>query len=281
MIKRDLNQIKYVPYNDNFTLKDYAENYSKTLHEKVFEIQCDNETINLVFLERHLPHIIGLHHFVDKNSNKDLLRKMHNLSGQDGFDNMIDGYITFNDLKNSRNGKLWKDKRNKRRILTMHLIPDIIRESTLYLVDGKLKGKINAKYILKSNVTNIMFALCLDEDIRLDRFGENYCCISNLIDDNMIKKKIDNNELKQIDIKRIIKKDFYSGHILEITHKKYAIPIGASNVSSLEVSVACIGQLLLEDCNFSSVFLPERGRHMIFYLYFDTKIVRFLDKINK
>lgn len=280
MIKRDLNQIKYIPYDNSFSLMDYTLNFNKTLHEKIFEIECETETINLIFLERHLPHIIGLHHFIDKNSDNILLRKKHNLVGQDGFDNMIDGAITLSDLQKSRNGHIWKDKKLRKRILSMHLIPEIIRNSTLYLVDGEVKGDIKAKYILKSSLTNTMFALCLDEDIKLNRLGKNYCCISNLINDSIIKKKIENGDLKSIPVKRIIKKDFYSGQILEVTHKKIPIPLGTPNVCTLEVSIACIGQLLLNDCNFSSVFVPERGRHMLSYLYFDSTMVRLLSKIN-
>lgn len=63
-------------------------------------------------------------------------------------------------------------KKYEKKGVSMHLIPEIIRNSTLYLVDGEVKGKIKAKYILKSNLTNTMFALCLDEDIKLNRLGE-------------------------------------------------------------------------------------------------------------
>lgn len=281
MNKRDLNQIKYVPYDNSFSLIDYAKNYTKTLHEKIFEIQCDTEVINLIFLERHLPHIMGLHHFIDKKSKNSLLRKTHNLIGQDGFDNLIDGSITLDDLRFSRNGKIWTNKKNRRRILSIHLLPDIIRNSTLYLVDGSLKGSINAKYILKSNIDNIMFALCLDEDIKLNTLEKKYCCISNLIDDSIIEKKIENNELKQIKVKRIIKREYYSNQILEVINKEHMIPYGTINVFTKEVSVACIGELLLNDCNFSSVLVQERGSHILSYFYFDKKIVRLLDKIDK
>lgn len=277
-MKRDLNQIKYIPYDNSFTLADYAENYTKTLNEKVFEIQCEREVINLIFLERHLPHIMGIHHFIDKKSKNKLLRKTHNLSGQDGFDNIINGLITLEDLQFSRNGKIWNNKNNKKRILSAHLLADIIRNSTLYLVDGKLKGSINAKYILKSNISNIMFALCLDEDIKLNTLEKKYCCISNLVNDSIIKKKIENNELKPIKMKRILKRDYYSNQILEVINKKHHIPYGTHNVCTKEVSIACVGELLLNDCNFSSVFVQERGCHILSYFYFDTNIVRLIDK---
>ena len=281
MNKRDLNQIKYIPYDNSFSLIDYSENYTKTLHEKVFEIQCDTEVINLIFLERHLPHIMGLHHFADKKSKNKLLRKDHNLVGQDGFDNLIDGSITLDDLRFSRNGKIWGNRRNRRRVLSIHLLPDIIRNSTLYLVDGNLKGDIKAKYILKSDIDNIMFALCLDEDIKLNTLEKKYCCISNLVDDNIIKKKIENNELQQIKVKRIIKREYYSNQILEVVNKEHMIPYGTENVFTKEVSIACIGELLLNDCNFSSVLVQERGYHILSYFYFDKKIIRLLDKIVK
>lgn len=113
-ITRELNNIKYIPYNEQFTLEDYCNNYIDTLNEMVYEIQTNSQNIDIVFLERHLPHIIGLHYYQDKNANNKLLTKHHNLIGQDGFDNMICGNITFNDLKHSRGGKVWKNKKNKK-----------------------------------------------------------------------------------------------------------------------------------------------------------------------
>lgn len=78
-IRRDLNNIKYIPYDNSFTLKDYCENYNSTLNDMIYEIQFENENIQIIFLERHLPHIIGLHYYKDKNSENRLLRKGHNL----------------------------------------------------------------------------------------------------------------------------------------------------------------------------------------------------------
>ena len=207
-IKRDLNDIKTIPYNDTFSLKDFCENYAKTLDEKIYDIQtCDDQSIQIVFLERHLPHIIGLHHYQDKKHPNKLLRGIHNLSGQNGFDNMIEEAISFRDLQTSRNKSIWNNKKNKKRVLSMHLIPDIIRTSKLYLVDGNLKGKLNATHILESTLTNTCYSLCIEEDLKLNRFGTNYCCISNLIDDSIVKKKIEDGTLKEIKIKRILKKD--------------------------------------------------------------------------
>lgn len=90
-----------------------------------------------------------------------------------------------------------ENKRNKDRVLTMHLIPEIIRNSTLYLIDGNLKGKINAKYILYSRYNKKYYTLCIDEDIKLNRLGKNYCCISNLINDNHIISLVEEDKLKK------------------------------------------------------------------------------------
>lgn len=79
----------------------------------------------------------------------------------------------------------------------MHLIPDTIRNSSLYLVDGVLKGEIKAKYILKSELDNTCYGLCIDEDLRLNIFDKTYCCISNLIDDNKVASMTEENKLKK------------------------------------------------------------------------------------
>lgn len=277
--KRNLNNIKSIPYNDTFSLKEFVENYTNIMNESLYELHTiDSQLIQIVFLERHLPHIIGLHHFIDRNAKNPLLRKIHNLSGQDGFDNMIEECITFDDLINSRKGSVWKNKKNKKRILSMHLLPDIIRNSTLYLVDGSLKGKINAKYILKSTLTNTCYSLCIDEDIKLDRLGEHYCCISNLIDDSLVNKLIKEGYFKQINLKRIIKKEFYGGNIFEVIEKEHLISTDNPGITTREVSIACIGDLLLHNCTFSAVYSPELGKYIISYFWIDSNITKVLMK---
>ena len=71
-----------------------------------------------------------------------------------------------------------------------------------------------------------------------------------MVDDSIVKKKIENNELQQIKVKRIIKREYYSNQILEVVNKEHMIPYGTKNIFTKEVSVACIGELLLNDCNF-------------------------------
>ena len=56
---------------------------------------------------------MGLHHFVDKKSKNKLLRKGHNLIGQDSFDNLIDGSITLDDLRFSRNSKISENRKTE------------------------------------------------------------------------------------------------------------------------------------------------------------------------
>lgn len=40
-IKRELNNIKYIPYDNSFTLKVYYENYVSTLNKIIYEIQTE------------------------------------------------------------------------------------------------------------------------------------------------------------------------------------------------------------------------------------------------
>lgn len=275
---QNLNTIKYIPNENKYTLMDYAINYSKTLHEYIYELETDHGKIEIIFLERHLPHIIGLHHFSDKKSPNILLRNPHNLAGQDGFDNLIEGNITMQDLMNSRKGVIWKNIKNKKRVLSMHLIPDMIRNSTLYLVDGKLKGEIKAKYVLKSNLTNTCYSLCIDEDIRLNRLGTTYCCISNLIDDSMVIKNIESGHLKEISLKRIIKKGFYSGTIFEVLHKEHNIYQDNPMVTTVGASPACLGDLLLNNCSFTAVYVPTLGKYYVTYFRIDSSMIKVLTK---
>ena len=278
---RILNNIKYIPYDNSFSLIDFAENYVHTLDEKVFELQTVEGNIEIVFLKRHLPHIIGLHYFVDRKSKNQLLIKKYNLQGQKGFNNIYSGFITLEDLKSSQGGKIWKNKRNKDRVLTMHLIPEIIRNSTLYLIDGNLKGKINAKYILYSRYNKKYYTLCIDEDIKLNRLGKNYCCISNLINDNHIISLIEEDKLKKIEIKRVIKKDYYNSYnnpMLEIIHRKHVISSNNPGVNTIPVSVACVGELLLNDCVFSAVYVESVGMYYITYFSVDISVLRIISK---
>lgn len=276
--KRDLNNIKYIPYDNRFTLRDYCENYISTLDKMVYEIQLDDRIIEIVFLERHFPHLIGLQHFIDKNSRNKLMKKKHNLVGQDAFDNMISENIMLDDLKNSRGGTVWKNKRNKKRVLSIHLIPEIIRNSTLYLVDGNLKGNIKAKYILKSNLNNTCYSLCVDEDLKLNFYGTTYCCISNLIDDHKVASMIEEKQLKILHVKRIIKKELYSGKIHEVICKNHKILSDNPNTAFAPVSVACVGELILNNCSFSAVYIESQGLYHIMYFRIDTSIIKVLSK---
>ena len=276
--KRNLNNIRYIPYDNTFTLKDYCENYRTTLNEMVYEIQLNDEKIEVVFLERHFPHLIGLHHFIDKNSKNKLMKKRHNLVGQDAFDNMIFEDIILDDLKSTRGGTVWKNKRNKKRVLSIHLIPQIIRNSTLYLVDGSLKGDIKAKYVLKSNLNNTCYSLCIDEDLKLNICGTTYCCISNLIDDNKVISMINENKLKKLEVTRIIKKEFYSGKIHEVICKNHTILSDNPNVTITPVSVACLGELILNNCSFSAVYVESYGLYHIMHFRIDSSIIKVLSK---
>ena len=44
---RILNNIKYIPYDNSFSLIDFAENYVHTLDEKVFELQTVGGNIEI------------------------------------------------------------------------------------------------------------------------------------------------------------------------------------------------------------------------------------------
>lgn len=49
---RILNNIKYIPYDNSFSLIDFAKNYVHTLDEKVFELQTVEGNIEIVFFKK-------------------------------------------------------------------------------------------------------------------------------------------------------------------------------------------------------------------------------------
>jgi len=115
----------------------------------------------------------------------------------------------------------------------------------------------------------------------LNRLGKNYCCISNLINDNHIISLIEEDKLKKIEIKRVIKKDYYNSYnnpMLEIIHRKHVISSNNPGVNTIPVSVACVGELLLNDCVFSAVYVESVGMYYITYFSVDISVLRIISK---
>ncbi len=75
-----------------------------------------------------------------------------------------------------------------------------------------------------------------------------------------------------------INRDFYTGKILEVIEKGHIISTDNPGVTSKEVSIACLGELILNDCTFSAVYVPTLGKYMINYFRFDSTITKVLMK---
>lgn len=62
---------------------------------------------------------------------------------------------------------------------------------------------------------------------------------------------------------RIVKREFYRGKILEVIHKEHLIHTDNLNVTTTSVTIACVGDLILNKCSFSAVYVSTLGMYYI------------------
>lgn len=272
-----LSNANKILYN-NIDLYYYAKFYETYFNDTFFRVYFDNSSIDIICLERHFPHLIGLHHFRDINSKCKLMRKPKELERNRGFDNIINRQIVMRDLQNSRGGKVWSNRKNKKRVLCVHLLRKLLYNSKIYLVDGNIKGKVNAKYIFVSQIEKDVFNICVDEDIEYDRLDKSFCCISNLIEnDSRIGLYTDG--CKELKVKRIEQRDLYTNRILNIHSKEYNIDINNTNVLTKNVPLDCISELLAADkCYFNATLNSVDSSYIISYFYFDKKVSQIVNR---
>ena len=256
-------------------MKDYADYFDNVLNETEFVIRTEHGEFSIILLERHVPHLIGLHHFKDMNS-KTILKRSRQLAGDVGFLNMKNGNITIEMLARSRGGTIYR-RNMKKRVLSLNMIRKILIHGDYYNADGIVKGNVNAKYIVSYEEDNVRFSLCIEEDIKYDRLGHNYCCISDLINDNYIKKEINEGRINKLDIISITHKDLYGNDAYSYIDRTYDIVPGNASVAERHINE-----------NTAMLFIRERYRayitldyiksvYVVYYLVIDGKTSRKID----
>lgn len=154
-----LKIIKQTPEESEISLKLLADFYEKYISNRIYELEMEDETI-LVFKaeNKHFPHLIGLHKFIDK-SKKHRNKLLHNnkqLKSQKGFDNIKNSKIILEDLKNvGIKSKTYKNY--KKRILNFPFSYQLLRESKFLSYDKETVEKntrINGDYIFVNDIDN-------------------------------------------------------------------------------------------------------------------------------
>lgn len=274
-IVEKLDKAETIIYDD-IDLYSYAKHYEIFLSGTYFRVRFENnDYIDILCLERHFPHFIGLHHFLDKKSKNKKMRYKDQLQRNAGFNNILNRKILLEDLQKSNNGKTWKRKEFKKRVLSIHLLKKLIINSDVYLCDGKIGKKLNTKYIFLSNIKKDYFNICVDEDIEYNRLGNNFCCISNLIG-NKSDKYIEN--AKKMNVISIEHRELYSNKIIGIYNKKYKININGTNIITKAVDNRCIDELINKKCCFNASLCADNHFYHVSYFYFDAITSRIVNK---
>lgn len=270
-----LNETETILYN-GIDLYSYAMHYKTFLDGTYFRIYFENNGyIDILCLERHFPHLIGLHHFLDKKSKNKKMRYKDQLQRNAGFNNILNRKILLEDLQESNDGKKWKRKEYKKRVLSIHLLKKLIISSEVYLCDGIISKNLNTKYIFLANIKKDYFNLCVDEDIEYNRLGNNFCCISNLIESKR-EKYIAN--AKKINVFLIEHRELYSNKIISVINKKYNIDINNSNVITKLVNSECINELITNKSIFNASLNVDDRFYYVSYFYFDKSTSRIINK---
>lgn len=268
---------KKIMNKDIPALYEYMRYFNDTLNDTLITICTDQEEIDIIFLQRHIPHLMGLHHFLDKKSKNHLMRYKNQLVRNEGFKNMYNGDITWDDLIRSVNGSIWKDKKMRKRALALHMIREIVMTGDIYKIDNQVKNRIRAKYIIKYISDSTTLYLCIDEEEELDRLDKNYCCISNLIDDNIVKKLVDG--LEPMKVKRTIQYDQMKRHIISVKDRTYIMTIRNTDKSSVDYD--CLKYLISEDEYISAQYNDNNANYEILYLKMTRSTVFKINRFEK
>lgn len=265
------------------SLVEYMTYFEENLKDTCFDIVTESEEFSVIFLERHIPHLLGLRYFKDKNSPNVKMQQKRQLEGTAGYYNMLNGHIEITDLIQSRKGKQWSVY--KKRVLSLNVIKHILMYGEYYVVDGNIRGHVNAKYLVRGNVSNTDINLCLELDLRYDRFGKPYCCISNLVNDKQVKKLIEHETDKHItrlNVKRIIQKDLNSPDILLVKQCKIPFFKTTAGVDKKTISAKSFKVLMQKnDLNYIADYDRTVKTYTIYYLAFDKDTSEFVKEISK
>ncbi|MGL5417079.1 MAG: hypothetical protein ACRDAU_15535 [Clostridium sp.] len=212
---KELKVIKEMPKEEDITLELLAKFYDKYISNRIYEVETiDNKVLTFKVENKHFPHLIGLHKFVDKtkkHKNK-LVHYNRELKSTKGFINIKNSKITLNDLKlvgyKSKTYKAYK-----KRILNMPFTYQLLRKSKFLSYDKNLVGKdtrINGNYIFVDNINKDKLHFFFIENLEL---GDQIVPITFIVTKATDFNFINNQEI--LTIKRVTIKNFSGDKILE------------------------------------------------------------------
>lgn len=152
-----LKTIEQTPDEGDISLKLLADFYETYISNRIYELGMEDGTILVFSTEnKHFPHLIGLHKFVDKSKKhkNNLLHYNKQVKSQKGFDNIKNSRITLEDLKNvGIKSKTYKNY--KKRILNFPFSYQLLRKSMFLSYDKEKVEKktlINGDYIFVNDI---------------------------------------------------------------------------------------------------------------------------------
>jgi hypothetical protein len=155
----DLLTISTKPAEKDISLQTIQQFYKEHLCDRVFTFVLDDKdrsTVKIRFLERHLCHLLGIQHIVQRLKNK------YDYAGEKGYKNLENGTLSIDFLKKSNN-TWYKSKKN--RILYFPFIHQLVQNPTVIVFTvGNLSTKLDVDIILYSHMDNTYLHLGIDKD---------------------------------------------------------------------------------------------------------------------
>ena len=162
---------------ENLDLKLYARFFQKHLSNREYFIELQNgELLHFTIKDEHLPHLIALHYFIDKENEILKLHSHSELKWEKGFKNLYDGDIKAEHLlsvyagKGKNRKKVFKNY--KKRILGFPFAYQMLRKSGLFIFKIKKKTTIKGDYLFAIDVddTKYHFIFINDSGVEDDNY---------------------------------------------------------------------------------------------------------------
>ncbi|MDK0812094.1 PBECR4 domain-containing protein [Clostridium perfringens] len=162
---------------ENLDLKLYARFFQKHLSNREYFIELQSgKVLHFTIRDEHLPHLIALHYFIDKENENLKLHRHSELKWEKGFKNLYDGDIKAEHLlsvyrgKGKNRKKVFKDYRE--RILGFPFSYQMIRKSGFFVYEAKKDSRIKGDYLFAIDIDNTKyhFIFINDSSVKDDNY---------------------------------------------------------------------------------------------------------------
>lgn len=197
-----LNELNANPRISDISLDLLREYYETYLNPFEYHYNVIDETnqydIELRFDQENLCHLLGLESIVKYNINRN---ELHNYKGQKGWNNIKDGNITINSLKDINKSRF---KSGKDKMVFFYLVPNLIKTPKAIYFDNSLlepPTRIHSKIIFFSEYFNSILHLGIEPNDDKLYYVPRTLLIERITDKNDGTKYIKDQQQIELEVK--------------------------------------------------------------------------------